>query len=740
MRKHRILIIESNPELSSILKTYFEARDFDVLTATRGAEALETCRLALPNVVLLDVHLPDTNGYELCQVLRQDTRIRYAPIIFLSPHNRRDDILRAFQVGADDYVLQPFDIEELYLRVNTAIRHSRHGSLLHPVTNLPGGELITEHLRSVKDSPAPWVLLYFHLENYGVFKAVSEPEAAARVLVDMADILQDTVERYGAANDFVGHASDDAFVVITAPETAGIICDTVRTRFKPENLTVGQATGLLKLTINGVSSFKGPFTDIREIGQMLAASHASDRFVPFEDWTGPQPQAGDVDYFRQLSIQAWLWRASPQLAQALEDSGQLVTTRLPEFVKIDTLLRQHEDAPLAPEVLNRLLNHWQTIHWAEENLAELSPAIRRYQKFEPSPVLRTLRQVAGAPGLPPVQVEVAGADDVDVSLPVLKLQQLFFNLGRWAETIGGEAVVVRGLQSADEAVELQLEVTAGGAVPAVEWDWPATAQALLDGQVEAVYRLLALKIAARYGAEITFRQNRLAVLLPQSPLPPGAAAPETLWRQIRELRHLLAEQRRLHGGQSAFSVTLQLVDMLADDLLNAIETMHSFLVRSPEIDLQVYPWKALQQQLRYSRLLALELCHNRPLIPAPVNLRSLLESIEPLVLHRMLGHKIVIECDLPRPVINSDKTRLAQVFFNLTLNALEAMPEGGVVRFTIRQEDVFIVEVSDTGRGIPPEHIPHLFEPTFSTKGPDRGVGLYHVKTYLYQLKGQIEV
>jgi len=137
----------------------------------------------------------------------------------------------------------------------------------------------------------------------------------------------------------------------------------------------------------------------------------------------------------------------------------------------------------------------------------------------------------------------------------------------------------------------------------------------------------------------------------------------------------------------------------------------------------------------------LDLRKNRPLIPAPVNLISLLESIKPMLVHRVLNQEIIIESEVDRPVVNTDKTRLSQIFVNLALNALEAMPEDGTLKFRVSSADDYIViSVSDTGRGIPPESLPHIFDSHFTSKGTGRGLGLHNVNSYVEQLHGQIDV
>ena len=145
MGKGRILVVEDDIDISKMLRIYFDSQGYEVLVANRGNDALDTCRTKLPNVVVLDIQLPDIDGYEVCRTLRNNTRTSYVPIIFLTQKDERSDKIAGLELGADDYITKPFDIEELKLRVEGAIRRSQREALTHPVTNLPAGKLIEEH-------------------------------------------------------------------------------------------------------------------------------------------------------------------------------------------------------------------------------------------------------------------------------------------------------------------------------------------------------------------------------------------------------------------------------------------------------------------------------------------------------------------------------------------------------------------------------------------------------------------
>jgi two-component system KDP operon response regulator KdpE len=116
-----ILVVDDEPQILRALRTILTEKHFRVSTATRGEEALTLAAASPPDVVILDLGLPDMDGYEVCAQLRTWTQV---PIIVLSVRDGERDKVKALDKGADDYLTKPFGIEELLARVRVALRHS----------------------------------------------------------------------------------------------------------------------------------------------------------------------------------------------------------------------------------------------------------------------------------------------------------------------------------------------------------------------------------------------------------------------------------------------------------------------------------------------------------------------------------------------------------------------------------------------------------------------------------------
>ncbi|MGH2376423.1 MAG: response regulator [bacterium] len=115
----RILLVDDDGKLLPLLERGFRVEGFEVLAATTGAHGIELARTHSPDVVVLDIGMPDLNGFDVCRQLRMNVD---APVIMLTARDEVEDKVRAFGLGADDYVTKPFAFDELVARVRAVIR------------------------------------------------------------------------------------------------------------------------------------------------------------------------------------------------------------------------------------------------------------------------------------------------------------------------------------------------------------------------------------------------------------------------------------------------------------------------------------------------------------------------------------------------------------------------------------------------------------------------------------------
>ena len=232
MSNEKILVVEDGPDISSLLKLYFTAQGYEVLTATRGKTAVELCKTNPPNLALLDVGLPDMDGYEVGKAIRAGRTTRHIPIIFLTAHGERKDRLKGLgEVQAQYYIVKPFDIEEVHTIVKNLLEEARRKNQRHPVTDLPTAELISDHLRSLIHTDG-WSLAMVRINGFEQFTQIYGSVVGEDVLKFVAQLLHETLDTVGSDDDFIGQiAVGPDFIITAAPERLKAICEQLITRF-----------------------------------------------------------------------------------------------------------------------------------------------------------------------------------------------------------------------------------------------------------------------------------------------------------------------------------------------------------------------------------------------------------------------------------------------------------------------------------------------------------------------------
>jgi DNA-binding response OmpR family regulator len=136
MRKTKILMVEDEPSVRKMNTAYLEGQGYEVIEAATASETRSVLAQQVPDVILLDVLLPDGSGFDLCSEIRSITT---APIIYLTAKDENESVVTGLSLGADDYITKPYDLDVLGARVSAVIR--RTGSFLHGRVELPPLEI-----------------------------------------------------------------------------------------------------------------------------------------------------------------------------------------------------------------------------------------------------------------------------------------------------------------------------------------------------------------------------------------------------------------------------------------------------------------------------------------------------------------------------------------------------------------------------------------------------------------------
>lgn len=290
----RLLLVDDDLDISEMLCTYFNIQGYEVRAVEFGEDAVRVCQEDRPDLVLLDINLPDINGYEVCRRLKDDLRTRSIPIIFLSQRNLQADKIHGLRTGGDDYITKPFNFDELRLRIQNTLTRTRYRRQVDPFTGQPSGSLIEEQLKGLL-SRTGWALLYVGIDNFDLFSDTYGFLNISRLLNFVVAVLQQAVDRLGSGEDFVGHVGKGDFVIITGAARAEGIAQAIKTRFRraieaayqtPRKPTApsrkvahGQESPvlLMNLSIGIVTGDRERFSDIRALAEAASAARRRDR-------------------------------------------------------------------------------------------------------------------------------------------------------------------------------------------------------------------------------------------------------------------------------------------------------------------------------------------------------------------------------------------------------------------------------------------------------------------------------
>jgi DNA-binding response OmpR family regulator len=229
--KQTILIVEDDLDVADMLNAYFRVQGYEVFTVNWGEDGVRACQASRPDLVILDIRLPDIDGYEVARQLRANRRTADIPIIFLTEKRDRTDRLQGLELGADDYITKPFDVQELRLRVRNAMLRAHQDTLTNPVTGLPDGTLVDERLTGCLRR-SDWVMLIIALENLDAFREAYGFVASDDVLRAVSLMVHNAARESGGQDDFLGHLGSTDFILITKPERLSTLQERVRSRLE----------------------------------------------------------------------------------------------------------------------------------------------------------------------------------------------------------------------------------------------------------------------------------------------------------------------------------------------------------------------------------------------------------------------------------------------------------------------------------------------------------------------------
>jgi diguanylate cyclase (GGDEF)-like protein len=226
-----LLVVDDDPFIARLLEIELRAAGYDVRVASDGAQALVAAQERCPDLVLADVMMPNMDGFELTRRLRQDPRTAAVSIIMLTARGLSADKLEGFAIGADDYIVKPFDTPELLARIRGVLRRSRDMRAQSPLTGLPGNVRIEEEIDSRVDQHRPFAILYADLDHFKAFNDHYGFMRGDQVIQSSASLIEEVARDLTGGDAFVGHVGGDDFVVVVDPGNAAVVAQGIVERF-----------------------------------------------------------------------------------------------------------------------------------------------------------------------------------------------------------------------------------------------------------------------------------------------------------------------------------------------------------------------------------------------------------------------------------------------------------------------------------------------------------------------------
>jgi diguanylate cyclase (GGDEF)-like protein len=236
-QRPRVLVVDDEANLPIFLKDFLEECGFDVSMAVTGKAALRAALENPPDAIILDVDLPDTDGYTLCRAMRRTSTLRTVPIVMLTALSDKRNEIAGLRAGADDYLTKPIDTERLQARLENALSRNIRELDANPLTHLPGNTSILQEMERRLRKQEAFAVIYSDLNNFKAFNDRYGFLRGDQAIKMAAQCIVFSVEGRAAqsmlmsGNWFIGHVGGDDFVVILPAEKAEDVSREIIKRF-----------------------------------------------------------------------------------------------------------------------------------------------------------------------------------------------------------------------------------------------------------------------------------------------------------------------------------------------------------------------------------------------------------------------------------------------------------------------------------------------------------------------------
>jgi len=288
MLKHKILTVDDDPDILDVLSLTLSEL-YEVIQAGNGQAGLQMAQTSAPSLIITDYSMPIMDGRQFCQALKKDILLQHIPVIMLTGKGEVQDKVGGIDAGADDYIVKPFEPNELLARIKMILRRTERSLDANPLTYLPGNVSIMDELQQRVSSKKTFAVGYVDLDKFKAYNDKYGFERGDEVIRETAKSIITAVNKMGDKSTFIGHIGGDDFVFVSEDIQADGICQKIieefdkiaPTFYSEEDRTAGFIltkdrqgndikAGFLSISIGIVSNAAQQINHIAQIGEIGA--------------------------------------------------------------------------------------------------------------------------------------------------------------------------------------------------------------------------------------------------------------------------------------------------------------------------------------------------------------------------------------------------------------------------------------------------------------------------------------
>ncbi len=225
MNKHiKIFLVDDRDDERFLWEETIKQFGYKVEIGISGQDALDRIDQVQPQLLLLDLSMPEPDGHEVCKRLRQIPKYMNLPIIMLTASHDLNDKLNSFEQGVDEYLEKGMDAKEIEKRIEAVLRRYQQNLDANPLTYLPGNNAIQTVIQKRIESGKLFAVAYADLDNFKAYNDKYGFVAGDKILLFTGRLLAKATNRFGNQDDFVGHVGGDDFVIVSTPDKVESVC------------------------------------------------------------------------------------------------------------------------------------------------------------------------------------------------------------------------------------------------------------------------------------------------------------------------------------------------------------------------------------------------------------------------------------------------------------------------------------------------------------------------------------